>query len=173
MAEEQFWGGQLNVDPHEALMQQGHSCRTAHREVGVASNNSFDILIDVSSACHVRFEFASTGVFHGTFNKVASVTSGSAASLDVFNLNTFFQAVNSGMQSTKMSHTASYGTLTPYWPFIVGAGGGVGNPIGGKGGGEIILGPGLWCFALQNKAGTAQDICFTATWEEPMIPNVP
>lgn len=171
MGQERFWGSEVNVDVHEALTQQGVSCRATHRELAVADNGSVDILIEVQSSCHVQFDFAVTGTMHGSFVSVGSFeASAGNASLDVWNRNTFFQAANSGFQSTKVSHTASYGAVSNRGDFILGAGGNKQNPIGGQRDDSIILGPGLYAFQIQNKAGGAADLAFWMTWEEPAIP---
>lgn len=173
MAKDLFFGGEINLDPHEVLMQQGRSCRTTHRELAVADLGSLDVLIDVKSSCHVAFLFDSTGVFHGSFLVVTSHTIGAGTSLESWNRNTFFQAANSGFQSTEVIHTASYNVEDNRGDFILGTGGNKQNPFGGVKGDALILGPGQYAFKLQNKSGAAADIAFTMTWEEPTIPNVP
>lgn len=175
MTADLYFKGDLSHDPHELLKQQGRSWLGAHREIAIADAGSLDILVDVKSSYHGTFEFQATGVFHGTFHTAASASSGAATSLDVFNMNSFFQATTSGNFTTEVSHTGSYGTLSKCWDFIVGAGAGgpAASPIGGKSRSSLILGPGLYVFTMQNKSGGAADLNFTASWEEVEVPNIP
>lgn len=171
MSKERFWGSEVNVDVHEALTQQGISCRANHRELAIADNGSVDILIEVKSSCHVQFDFSVTGTMHGSFLSVGSVNASAGnASLDVWNRNTFFQAANSGFQSTAISHTASYNAVSNRGDFVLGTGGNKQNPIGGVRDDSIILGPGFYAFQIQNVAGAAADLAFAMTWEEPALP---
>ncbi len=176
MSTDLIFKAELSIDPHEALKQQGFSWSATHRELAIADNGSLDILVDVKSSYHGTFDWTTTGVFHGSFGIPVIAASGFvSASLDAFNLNTFFQAANSGNFSTEISHTGSYASVAARWDFVLGAsaGGGPANPIGGKVGSSLILGPGLYVFQLQNVSGAAADLGFRATWEELEIPNIP
>lgn len=174
MAHENYWGSQTVIDPFEGLNQQGLVFRADHRQLAVPDNGSMDYMIEVLSSCHVDFEFKTTGVVHGSFVEVGSITvSAGNSSIDRWNDNTFFQAVNSGMPSTSVTHTASYAATANRGDFILGAGGSKQQPIGGAHGDDLILGPGIYAFQLQNKSGGAIDFMFQMVWEEPEVPNVP
>ena len=174
MAKGLYYGGEIEVSPEEVLTQQGLMFRSTHREIAIADNGSLDILIEVLSAANVKFEFNATGLFEGSFLDVGSLrVSADIVSLDVWNQNVFFQAANSGDQSTKISHTASYAVATNRGDFMVGGGGNKQAPLAGKGEASMILSPGNYAFQLQNLSGGAADLQFTMVWDEPFIPNIP
>ncbi len=164
MGKGRFWGGQVQIEVHEALMQQGESWSAHHREVAIADDGSLDILIQVDSSAHVDFTMRATGTFQGAFSVVGSVrVSAAVTSIETFNRNTFFQAANSGGYSTIFSHTASYASgVEARWPVTVEAG----DPQTIS----LILSPGLYQLAVQNTSGGAADFIFEAHWEEPDIP---
>lgn len=165
MAEGRYWGGQLSIHPHEAMMQQGLSWTASHRKAALADDAVQRYLFDVGSVFHAHLDVTVKGDCWIDLYEVTSYTVGAGSSLTVMNRNTEFTDVNTF--STLLFETPSLeaGSLGLYQGIAPG-----GEKASGAGGqfsaDTIHFHAGIYVLDVTNKAGAATDLSMTVTWEE-------
>ena len=165
MAEGRYWGGQLVIHPHEALMQQGLSFTASHRKAALADSAVQRYLFDVCSVFHAHLEVTVKGDCWVDLYEVTSYTVGAGSSLTVMNRNTEFKDVTTFCTRLYESPSLEAGSLGMFTGII--PGGEKQSGAGGKiGTGEIHFHPGIYVMDITNKAGGITDVGMTVTWEE-------
>lgn len=166
MAIGKFWGANLAIHPHEALMQQGLSFTATHRNAALADDAVQQYMFEVvGPSIHANMDVFVGGDAWADLSQVTSYTVGAGSSLTVFNRNTEYTDVTTF--TAKMWHTTSIqaGSLGIMEGII--PGGTKQSAVGGKGETDNLhLAPGLYQLEITNKSGAAMDVGFNITWEE-------
>jgi hypothetical protein len=160
-----YWGGQIVIDPHEALMQQGLSFTASKRNAALADDAVARYLFDVPNIMHSAFHLTVAGDCWLDFYSVTSYTVGAGSSLTAFNRNTEFKDINSFTVLPFHTPSLQAGSLGIFAGII--PAGAKQNATGGKRDtDELHLHAGIYVLDITNKSGAAIDVGMSVTWEE-------